>query len=108
MNKMTIEQLRSIIKCHTNVIITQHTFNRFRERGITISDIFKAIQTGEIIEQYPEDYPYPSCLVLGLSVNNTHLHIVCGSDETKLWIITAYYPTLDKWEKDFKTRKAVK
>ena len=23
---------------------------------------------GEIIEQYPDDYPYPSCLILGVSI----------------------------------------
>jgi hypothetical protein len=60
---------------------------------------------GEIIEQYPTDYPYPSCLILGLSVSNQHIHVVVGSNMETLWIITAYYPNPDKWENDNKTRK---
>jgi hypothetical protein len=35
------------------------------ERGITIAEIEQALQNGEIIERYPDDQPYPSCLVLG-------------------------------------------
>lgn len=108
MEEITIEHLRTIAKSRTDVIITQHTLNRFRERGITINDVLNAIMHGKIIEQYPDDYPYPSCLVLGISVNSDYIHVVCGSNGTKAWIVTAYYPTLDKWEKDFITRKAVK
>ena len=32
--------------------------------------------------------------------------VVCGSGNKKLWVITAYFPSTDKWESDFKTRKA--
>ena len=56
---------------------------------------------GEIIEDYPDDYPFPSCLMLGAN----HLHVVCGVGAGILWIITAYHPTKDKWEDDLKTRK---
>jgi hypothetical protein len=28
------------------------------------------------------------------------------NEDSKLWLITAYLPTLDKWESDYKTRKA--
>lgn len=108
MEEITIDHLQTIAKNRTDVIITQHTLYRFRERGITINDILNAIMYGKIIEQYPNDYPYPSCLVLGVSVNNNYIHVVCGSKGTKIWIVTAYYPTPDKWEKDFITRKVVK
>lgn len=79
---------------------------RFSERKIKYRDIISVINTGEIIEQYPNDYPYPSCLILGLDINEKYMHIVCGTDGEYLWIITAYYPSLDKWETDLKTRKA--
>ncbi|MCL2366577.1 MAG: DUF4258 domain-containing protein [Oscillospiraceae bacterium] len=65
-----------------------------------------AITNGEIIEQYRDDYPYPSCLILGATVSNKqHLHVVCGVSNGRLWIITTYYPDLGKWEADYKTRK---
>jgi len=33
------------------------------------------------------------------------IHIVCSPKEKYLGIVTAYVPKLDKWEKDFKTRR---
>ena len=64
-----------------------------------------AINNGDIIEQYPDDFPFPSCLILGLSVQNTYIHIVVSMDEDKIYLITAYIPKSDKWETDFETRK---
>lgn len=107
MSGITIEQLQAIAKVHTNVIITQHTLDRFRERGIKIADVFSAIADGEVIEQYPDDYPHPSCLILGSSSKALPMHIVCGTDNTKLWVITAYFPDSTRWEIDSKTRKVV-
>ena len=65
-------------------------------------------EKGTIIEEYENDYPYPSCLVYGISVNNKILHIVCGFNGEELWIITAYYPNRDEWNEDMKTRKESK
>ena len=62
---------------------------------------------GEIIESYPDDYPYPSALILGYDSNSNPLHIVAGIGDESLKIVTTYYPSLDKWESDYKTRKAV-
>ena len=105
---ITIESLISLCGDLDNISITQHAFKRLRERKITIDDIINGIKSGEIIEDYPDDYPYPSCLVLGFSLNDTHIHIVCGVGDNKLWLISAYFPTLDLWENDYKTRKVVK
>ena len=98
----------AIIKklCEANKLRwTNHIFIRLIQRGISISDVINTIITGEIIENYPDDYPYPSCLILGLTVNNKFLHVVCGSNREELWLITAYYPNKDKWSDDFKRRK---
>ncbi|WP_026767768.1 DUF4258 domain-containing protein [Selenomonas ruminantium] len=84
-----------------NISWTNHVLQRLIQRGIHTSDVVEAIMTGEIIEDYPDDYPYPSCLVLG----SNKLHVVCGVGEGRLWIITAYSPTPDKWESDLKTRR---
>lgn len=85
--------------------ITLHAAKRLQQRGISINDIISCILSGEIIEQYPTDYPHPSCLILGNSLKNIVLHVVVGSNLENLWIITAYYPSTDKWMPDFKTRK---
>ncbi len=86
---------------------TLHFLYRIEKRRIKLSDIKNAILNGEIIEQVLDDYPNPSVLILGYT-NDTPLHIAIGVDDDKLWLITAYYPTLNIWEADYKTRKDVK
>ena len=99
-----IEKLRSYFDDDT-VFVTEHAAERFRQRGIRISDIRNAVNSGEIIEQYPDDFPFPSCLILGNDRHDNYIH-VCMSDEgTASRIITAYYPDLNKWNDDLKTRK---
>ena len=84
---------------------TKHCLNRLNQRNIQISDIKTAISNGKIIEYYYDDYPYPSCLILGYNMNNRIIHIVCGMSEDIIHIITAYYPDTNKWENDMKTRR---
>ena len=88
-----------------NIAVTQHANRRFQERKIFLDDIEAAIFSGKIIEEYPDDKPFPSCLILGKSEKNLPLHIVASIDEEFLYIITAYYPSSEKWENDFMTRK---
>lgn len=57
---------------------------------------YPAYKNREIIEQYPNDYPYPSCRVPGLSVNKQYLHVVIVSRLEILWIATAYSPIIKK------------
>jgi len=84
---------------------TKHCLNRLNQRNILISDVKTAINNGKIIEYYYDDYPYPSCLILGYNTNNKTIHIVCGVSEDTVHMITAYYPNTDKWEEDMKTRR---
>ncbi|MCL2693643.1 MAG: DUF4258 domain-containing protein, partial [Oscillospiraceae bacterium] len=63
-----------------------------------MKDVITVIQNGEIIENYPTDYPFPSYLILGLTPKNNHMHTVCGVGDNKLWIITAYFPSPNEWE----------
>lgn len=86
-------------------IITRHCQLRLEKRGIAIEDAEYAIMNGEMIEQYPKDYPFPSCLVFCILPNSLPLHVVCSMGDGHLYLITAYYPTLDKFEPDFKTRR---
>lgn len=101
---INIEELRTICSIE-NIEITLHAAKRLEQRGISIADILSCIQNGEIIEQYPTDYPFPSCLILGLSTSQQRLHTVIGTNMEIIWIITAYFPDTKKWKDDFKTRK---
>ena len=87
------------------VFVTAHATERFRQRGIEAKDIRNAVKTGEIIEQYPEDYPYPSCLILGKTTESKFIHVVMSDEGSMSRIITAYFPSEEKWESDLKTRR---
>ena len=101
---ITKEQLERLCTDDT-VFLTHHFILRMKERKIRYEDIITVIKNGDIIEQYPDDHPFPSCLVMGFTIAKRVLHVVCGVSENTLYIITAYYPSPDKIESDYKTRK---
>jgi len=89
-------------------IITKHCQMRLEKRQVLISDAEYAIMHGEIIETYPEDFPFSSCLIFCVLRSGKPLHVVCSVGDGLLYLITAYYPTLDKFEPDHRTRRKEK
>lgn len=93
-------------RCRDELIeVTGHILLRCQQRNILYSEIKEVILNGEIIETYPDDYPYPSCLILGYTIREKVIHVVVGLSETKLWLITAYIPDPRRWSEDFRVRK---
>lgn len=76
-------------------------------RQISRENVRHVLETGEIIQNYPEDKPYPSRLVLGWS-GSKPIHIVAADNEEagETFIITVYEPTLEIWEPDFKRKRS--
>ena len=107
MKKIDIKMIKQLVK-DKKIRWTNHVIIRLLQRNINQKDVENALINGEIIEEYEKDYPYPSCLVFGINLNNDVLHIVCGSNDEELWIITAYYPDKKEWEDDMKTRKEIR
>jgi hypothetical protein len=101
---MTIEDIAQHCKLGS-VRWTHHALERMEQRNIRSDDVLNALTNGEIIEQYPSDYPFPSCLVLGFTIAGQSLHIVCGLNELELWIISVYFPNSFKWQDGFKQRR---
>lgn len=89
------------------LVFSTHAIKRMFERSITKADIRRALVSGEVINEYPDDKPYPSRLVLGWSAKRA-LHIVIAMDakEHKLYIVTVYEPGLDQWEPDLRRKKS--
>ena len=103
---MDIKQLQNIYNASiSNIKWAKNCLERMQERDISINDVKSCLQTGEIIEYYPDDFPHPSCLIYGRTLENKILHIVVGTDNSTLFFITAYFPSTDKFEADLKTRK---
>lgn len=101
---MNIEQLQDLC-IQAKIKWSQHGLERIQERDISRADVKNCIMHGEIIEDYPDDYPHPSCLIFGCAVNNKIIHVVVGCDGDYIYIITAYVPNIEKFEDDLKTRK---
>ena len=97
MKRVRIEEVRGLLP---GAVLTEHFRQRMYARGLRYTDIQTCIVSGEIIEQYPEDYPHPSCLI-----NGNGIHVVCAVGEDQLYIITAYRPAPDRWLDGGRTRK---
>ena len=101
---LNIDKIRKCIENH-NIFWTKHCLNRMNQRNILISSVKSAINNGKIIEYYYEDYPYPSSLIVGKDKNNKSIHTVIGINGDTIYMITAYYPNTDKWERNMKNRR---
>ena len=62
------------------------------DRLVTTSEIRRMIESGEVIEDYPEDVRGHSCLILGFGDDARPIHIVCSPKDEYLALITAYLP----------------
>lgn len=84
---------------------SNHAVVQMFKRGISADDIEEGIKKGEKIKYYPQDKPYPSCLVLSF-VKQIPLHIVVSQDAISgiCFIITAYIPDPAYWDSDFKNK----
>ncbi len=84
----------------------KHALEQMMERGISREAVKEVLRNGEIVEDYPNDTPYPSGLFLGL-IKGEPLHVVAAFDSLTGWcfIITAYKPDLEHFESDYKTRR---
>lgn len=102
---MNLQELRETVS-EGRIEWKKHVLQRLAERNILQEEVIKALQSGEVIEDYPDDKPYPSSLFLA-SAHNVPLHVVASFDEgNKLaYIITAYRPSAQSFESDYRTRK---
>lgn len=101
---MDIVQIKTLVSMG-NIKWSIHAAEMMHKRGIGRQDVINCLHTGEIIEEYPDDFPHPSCLVFGYTIANRVLHVVVGVHQDVLFIITAYYPDTLKFESDLRTRR---
>jgi hypothetical protein len=84
----------------------RHVLQKLAERGIQQQAVREVLLSGERIRDYMEDRPFPSALFLGYT-GGKPLHVVASCDEInrQAFVITAYEPSLDVFESDYRTRK---
>ena len=96
---MDISNLIEAIEAR-KVLISDHADEEAQEDELEFNEIYASVKTGEIIEDYPDDRPCPSCLVLGMTTSGTPIHSVWGYDQSKqiAILITVYRPDSVRWE----------
>lgn len=78
--------------------LSKHAVDQSIVRCISVSEICEAINTCEVIEDYPDDKYGPSCLLLGLTLQKRPLHIQSSYPSRGIIkIITIYEPAPDSW-----------
>lgn len=102
---MDIEKLQLTAK-NGNIEWRKHVLIRLAERNISQNVILEVVINGEIIETYPDDKPFPSCLIFKF-IGDIPYHVVAGFNlhNEKTYIITVYNPDLNRFKQDFKTRR---
>jgi len=91
------------------LLYTSHARKEMRteEFGpISEQEVHEAVTSGEVIEDYPDDQPYPSALVFGYTESSRPLHVVCAYDDEDdmTIVITSYQPDPSRWV-DFRRRR---
>ena len=77
---------------------SKHAVDQMILRRISVQEIREAIETGEVIEDYPDDKYWPSCLIYGTTRRGRPLHIHCSYPTRPIIkVITAYEPDAERW-----------
>ena len=86
--------------------ITDHADEGTQADRLSFDELFYSVFQGEIIEDYPQDKPFPSCLIYGDTFSGDPIHTVWAYREENKWavLITAYRPDPQRWI-DWRTRR---
>jgi len=83
-----------------------HAVQRMFQRRISEEVVLGLLDSGETIEVYSGDTPYPSRLILGWDGRRAiHLVIADNVEKNETIVITVYEPEPDQWEDGFRRRK---
>ncbi len=87
--------------------ITDHADEEAESDYLIFDEIYFSVLNGEVIENYPNDEPYPSCLIYGQTFSKDPVHSVWAFNEKNQWavLITAYRPDPNRWINWRKRRK---
>jgi hypothetical protein len=102
---MEINQIIDAIR-KDRIRITDHADEEAQNDRLYFDEIYYSTIRGEIIEDYPNDKPYPSCLIYGNNAKGDPIHSVWAFNNENGWVvlITVYRPDPERWI-DFKKRK---
>lgn len=102
-------KITEIIKAieRSRIFITDHADEEAEADHLKIDEVYFSVFHGEIIEIYPEDQPFPSCLILGRTFAGDPVHTVWAYNIENEWavLVTVYRPDPHQWINWRKRRK---
>ena len=95
---MNIKSIIDAIK-ENRIRISDHADEEAEADELTFDEIYVSVINGEIIENYPDDRPYPSSLIFGLTFSGDPVHSVWAYHEENHWavLVTVYRPDPNRW-----------
>ena len=84
----------------------KHALQRASEKDVSFEDIRDVIINGDMIERYPNAFPLPKCLIVGMIKDEIPLYVSVAYDEKieRARVITVHWQDPTKWI-DHQTRK---
>jgi hypothetical protein len=91
---------------YQNLVFSRHAIQQMFFRKISKSEVQTVIAYGKVIEQKPDDSPFPSYLLLDY-VGSKPIHVVLSYDRSMdtAYVVTAYIPDPNFWTDDFRVRR---
>ena len=103
--KAVVELLKRAVD-EGQVRISLHAAEEALAETITRADIEAVLRDAEVLEDYPDWWLGPSCLVLGRTAASRHLHIVVSYAGLPVTVITVYEPQPPRWITPFRRRSS--
>ena len=95
---MDIRNIIDAIRGH-RVRITDHADEEATADRLILDDVYFSVEHGDLVEDYPQDHPYPSGLIHGISPVSEHIHSVWAYNSSNGWavLVTVYRPDPARW-----------
>ena len=103
----TFERIKKLI-LSGNIRVSEHGYDELAADSLSVREIVSSVETGIVVEDYPNYPKGASVLVLQSGFKQTPIHVVWGipkGHDSPAVLVTAYQPDPELWNKTFTERK---
>lgn len=95
---MEIENIIEAVQAG-RVVLSRHSLREAAADDLVLGEVYESVMNGEILEDYPDAYLMPACLILGFNTLGEPIHSVWGYDQINQMarLITVYRPDPNRW-----------
>ena len=79
------------------IMLSLHAAGEAVSENITRPEIEAVMLNAQLLEDYPDWWLGPACLIYGRTLTGRDLHIVASYSELPVTIVTVYEPHSPKW-----------